>query len=61
MLVLSRKVGERVMIGPNIVVKITAVRGDRVSLAFHAPDSVVIHREEVHRRVELEALAEAFG
>jgi len=51
MLVLSRKVGERIVIGSNIVVTVIEVRGDRIKLGFVAPDEVPIHREEVSRRV----------
>ena len=51
MLVLSRKVGERVVIGSNIVVSVIEVRGDRVKLGFVAPEEVPIHREEVSRRI----------
>jgi carbon storage regulator len=57
MLVLSRKVGERIVIGPNVFVTVIEVRGDRVKLGFVAPDEVPIHREEVHRRLVSEALA----
>ena len=54
MLVLTRKVGERVMIGPNISVRVVDVRGDRVKLAFEAPDQVPIYREETFRRIQAE-------
>ena len=57
MLILSRKVGERIVIGPNIFVTVLEVRGDRVKLGFVAPGEVPIHREEVHRRLVSEELA----
>ncbi len=47
MLVLSRKSGERIHIGKDIVLTVVAVKGNRVRLAFEAPESVRIHREEV--------------
>jgi carbon storage regulator len=47
MLVLSRKVGERVVIGEGIVVTILAVKGGRVSVGFEAPESVLVCREEL--------------
>lgn len=47
MLVLSRKPGERVRIGPRVVVTVVALKGRRVRLAFEAPDDVAIFREEV--------------
>jgi carbon storage regulator len=51
MLVLSRKEGERVVVGGRIVVTVVEVHGDRVRLAFDAPPEVPIHREEVFRRL----------
>lgn len=50
MLVLSRKVGEAVAIGDDVVVKIAEVRGNRVRLAFEAPRDVAIDRSEVRER-----------
>jgi carbon storage regulator len=52
MLVLSRKGGESVYIGPGIHVKVLAIRGGTVKLGFEAPPEVAIHREEVQRTVE---------
>jgi carbon storage regulator len=49
MLVLSRKVGEEIVIGDNIRVKVLSVRGNQIRLGFTAPDNVVIHREELCR------------
>jgi len=57
MLVLSRKKGERIIIGDNIEVTIVEVRGDRVKLGFAGPAEVAIHREEVYRRIEAESAA----
>lgn len=51
MLILSRKVGEKVQIADNIVVTVTKVEGDRVSLGFEAPMEVAIHRQEVQKRI----------
>jgi carbon storage regulator len=59
MLVLSRKAGQRIVVGQNIVVTVLDVRGDRVKLGFVAPNDVSIHREEVHRRVNGERQAHA--
>jgi carbon storage regulator len=52
MLVLSRKQGERVVVGNGITVTVIAVKGGRVKLGFQGPSDVPIHREEVHRRME---------
>ena len=50
MLVLSRKVGEKVVIGGCITVTVVAVDGNKVRLGFTAPPEVRIDREEVHRQ-----------
>ncbi len=49
MLVLSRKCGERIVIGDTICVTVLQVHGDRVKLGFTGPSEVPIHREEVRR------------
>jgi len=48
MLVLSRKVGERIMIEEGIVVLVTRISGNKVRLGIEAPDGVRIDREEVY-------------
>ena len=57
MLVLSRKVNERIVVGDSLVITITAIRGDRVRLGFEGPPGVKIHREEVLRRIAAEETA----
>ncbi|MDM7830565.1 carbon storage regulator CsrA [Cellulomonas edaphi] len=52
MLVLSRRVGERLVIGDGIVVTVIEVRGDGVRLGIDAPRSVRVHRAEVLDAVE---------
>lgn len=51
MLVLTRKVGERIHIGEGIVVTVVRIQNDKVRLGIEAPAQVAIHREEVYRRV----------
>jgi carbon storage regulator len=50
MLVLSRKTGQRLLIGPNIQVAVLSVQGGRVRLGIQAPEDVSVHRQEVHER-----------
>jgi len=50
MLVLSRKVGEEIVIGDNIRVKVLSVRGNQIRLGFVAPANVQIQREELIQR-----------
>jgi carbon storage regulator len=52
MLVLTRRVGEAIVIGNGMVVRVLEVRGDQVRLGVDAPRSVPVHREEVYREVE---------
>jgi carbon storage regulator len=51
MLVLSRKPGERVLVGEDVEVVVLEVDGDRVKLGFEAPRYVPIFRAEVHQEL----------
>jgi len=57
MLVLSRKKGERVVIGPDVYVTVIEIRGDRVKLGFEGPNEVPIHREELALQISAERAA----
>ena len=57
MLVLSRKVGQKIMIGNDIVVTVLAQKGDCIKLGIQAPQEVSIHREEIHQRIQTESAA----
>ena len=50
MLVLSRRIGEEIVIDGHIRVKVVAVHGNRVRLGIVAPQEVAVHREEIHRQ-----------
>ena len=52
MLVLSRRVGESIMIGPDVVVTVLEVRPDLVRIGIDAPRDVEVHREEVFVEVQ---------
>jgi carbon storage regulator len=58
MLVMTRRIDERIMIGPNITLTILAVQGSQVRIGIDAPRDVTVHREEIYRRIELERSAE---
>lgn len=49
MLVLSRKIGEEIVIGDEVRVRVVSVQGNQVRLGFEAPRTVVIQREELRR------------
>jgi carbon storage regulator len=53
MLILTRHVGEMVMIGDEVQVKILAVRGGQVRIGISAPKSVAVHRREVYDRIKI--------
>lgn len=59
MLVLSRKVGEKIFIGGDIIVTVVRVSGDKVRVGIEAPDDVWILREEVKKRQEAEVVPPA--
>lgn len=52
MLVLSRRLGESITIGDDVVVTVLEVRGDVVRLGIEAPRSVRVHRQEVYRELQ---------
>lgn len=52
MLVLTRHVNEDVVIGGNIVVRVAAIRGDKVRLAIDAPREISVHRKEVQDQIK---------
>jgi len=54
MLILTRRVGETLRIGNDVVVTVLAVHGSQVRIGIDAPKSVPVHREEVYRRLEEE-------
>ena len=59
MLVLTRRVGERLRIGPDIEVVVLEIRGREARLGITAPTSVPIHREEIYLKLQEAARAEA--
>ena len=52
MLVLTRRVGESILIGDDIEVKVSEIGGGQARLTFFAPDDVAIVRKEISRRVD---------
>jgi len=53
-LILTRKIGESLMIGDGITVTVLAVNGHQVRVGINAPKDVAVHREEVYERVQSE-------
>lgn len=55
MLVLTRKIGEKVMIGDEVTVTILGLFGNHVRLGINAPKTVEIHREEIYVKIQNES------
>lgn len=54
MLILTRRTGERLMIGDEISLTVLGVRANQVRIGVRAPPQIPVHREEVHERIKKE-------
>ena len=61
MLILTRRVGETVMIGNDVTVTVLGVKGNQVRIGINAPKNVAVHREEIYERIKREQQAEHEG
>ena len=57
MLILTRRVGETVMIGSDVTVTVLGVKGNQVRVGVNAPRDVAVHREEIFERIKREEQA----
>jgi carbon storage regulator len=58
MLILTRRVGETVMIGNDVTVTVLGVKGNQVRIGINAPKNVAVHREEIYERIKREQQGE---
>ena len=58
MLILTRRVGETVVIGNDVTVTVLGVKGNQVRLGVNAPREVTVHREEIYERIQSEKAVE---
>jgi carbon storage regulator len=54
MLILTRRVGESLMIGDDVNVTVLGVKGNQVRIGVNAPKDVSVHREEIYQRIQQE-------
>ena len=54
MLILTRRVGETLMIGEEVTVTVLGVKGNQVRIGVNAPKDVAVHREEIYERIKRE-------
>ena len=61
MLILTRRVGETVVIGEDVSVTVLGVKGNQIRLGISAPKDVAVHRQEIYDRIQNEANGDAGG
>lgn len=59
MLILTRRIGETLMVGDDVTITVLGVKGNQVRIGVNAPKEVAVHREEIYQRIQKEKGGEA--
>ena len=54
MLILTRRVGESILIGDDVTITVLGVKGNQIRIGIAAPKDMAVHREEIHEKIRLE-------
>jgi len=54
MLILTRRVGETLMVGDEVTVSVLGIKGNQIRIGINAPKEVGVHREEIYERIKAE-------
>jgi len=54
MLILTRRVGETIMVGDEVQVTVLGIKGNQIRIGINAPEAIAVHREEIYNRIQAE-------
>jgi carbon storage regulator len=54
MLILTRRVGETIMVGDEVQITVLGIKGNQIRIGINAPEDIAVHREEIYNRIQAE-------